>query len=146
MATQITTAYRFHRLERETIVLNQPKLNPPTISTKGEVLTVIDGDNGSFTEGYKVYANGGYLITSEKETIDLSSVEFPAGQLDVPMTATCIGTYFNDSDVSNVSILRLKGYLPVANETGITAEIYAEHREEIQKPNYKIRPTALYLI
>lgn len=139
MATQITTGYRFHKLERETIVLNQPTLNPPTVSTKGEFLSVIDGNNGTFTTGYKVFANGGYLITSEKGTIDLSNVEFPEGQLDVPMTASCIGDLFNESIQSGVVMLKLKGYLKIKEETGTTAKLYTTFNEvkynAVTKPN-----------
>lgn len=146
MATQITTAYRFHRLERETIVLNQPKLNPPTIRINGEKMTITDGNNGSFTEGFKVYANGGYLLFSDTNVVDFSRVEFPEGFLDGLISASCTGTFFNDSNESEGSILKLKGYILTDNDFGgDTASLYTTYQLKETDPVFKRNVECMYL-
>lgn len=79
----------------------QPQLYPPGISITGNTLNISNPtSNGNFVAGYKIYLNSVYFATVVTAPVDLDAQNIPGG--DHQIAVKCYGTYFKDSDLSNV--------------------------------------------
>lgn len=107
----------------------RPKMFTPEISISSETLRIDDKYNGYFLGGYKIYCDGSYLasIPAGSTVIDLGSFEYPSVS-SYTITIRAFADLFNDSNLSNEQIFKMKGYNANINEfEGITATVTANY-------------------
>ena len=84
----------------QTSGVDQPQLNPPTISIAGTTLSIEDpASNGNFTSGWKLYDDGAYVDQFLTAVIQLADIQFSIGTHK--LTVKSFGTNFKDSVASN---------------------------------------------
>lgn len=130
MATEISMSHRIGQIHREIIALNQPTLNSPSIEITGEIMTITNPLNGTFTEGYRLFANGNYIQDVPLDFSDLGTIDFPSVG-DYPITIAAYGTHFNDSPISNSIILIMKGWMKVQNDIAYSAKLQTTYNERV---------------
>lgn len=84
-----------------TFVGESVQLNPATISINGSDLTIVDGNNGSFSEYFDIYSDNGAVasISSNTSVYDLRNAAIPSGTHTI--TVKVRGANMKTSPVSN---------------------------------------------
>ena len=96
------------------------RLNAPTIGLSGDTLTITDGNNGSFTQKYAIYADGTKRAETTAASYDLSALGLSAGTYAI--TVKAVGSGMTDSAASNsVSYTVIQIYTITPTLTNVTA-------------------------
>jgi len=93
-----------------------PTLNAPTITVSGNVVNIVDGDNGNFSKTWEIRINNlPYRIIAH--TGNYTFTELADGTYSVKVKAR--GDGFNDSEFSNVETMTISTSSPIYGVSGL---------------------------